>query len=506
MVRASDCIRSSAIGRLITHLPGAVVRLSDAIVRMSGGSTIVRLCSWLCATLKRVAHGSAVLGWTDRVWTDHIWTDHAATRKVLQRAPQRIPQIKSVAQWLAAMVPALVLLTGDQERAAVVLIALIATAWAAGRLTKADTALEGKAFGKAYGRWLALLLLGSAFSVVFGSGDIQLAVWYEWIFWWMAAWLAYQSGGFITRTHRFGTVLAGLGIGFGILAVLQKTAGYGDVAGWVPLAVRPIVGARATGFFGNPNVFAAAVNLVMWPLAGFVAHQATKRDAKQVVRTVIYAIALAGLMLALVLTRSRAAWLGALGAAAIMIPQTPFFHKNKTRPGFWVATGALVLLIITILIPIPHGAERSSLELIQNPNAAWQGRLTIWKEAIQLFLHSPLSGGGPGSLSNIALPGGAQAFHAHNMLLQWLAETGLLLTLITILFIGWYYAQTRAHARARSYPRSLLLSGFSAAITATLIHGIFDYPWAARPIGLLWWAWIGFGLSLVAADKETWQQ
>lgn len=509
-------MRSSAIGRLIT-------RLSGIIGRVPGGA-IMRLCG----ALKRVVSGSAVLG----------WTDHAAARnfpqkdEYLLRFPKRLaagPLFESAAQWAAAMVPALILLTDERERAAAVIIVLIGAARTAGGDVKvvaledaaahADAdALERKVFNRVYGRWLALLLLGSAFSVVFGSVNVQSAIWYEWIFWWIAAWMAYKSGRLIIRAWHFGAVLAGLGLVFGILAVLQKITGYGDVAGWIPLTIRPTISARPTGFFGNPNVFAAAANLVMWPLAALLIDSAGRRmtGQKRVVQNIFYAVGLAGLMLALLLTRSRAALLGAIGAVAIMAPQIPVFHKLKVRPGFWVAVGASLLLISMLLAPIgaehSFGVRRSSLEPIQNQQTAWQGRLTIWKETISLFLRSPLSGGGPGSLSNIALPGGGQALHAHNMLLQWLAETGLILTLIMLLFICWYFVQAfkriqtwRSNINSSSAPhpnahtRSLMLPGFTAAITAVLIHGIFDYPWAARSIGLLWWVWIGFGLSLATA-------
>ena len=469
MVRASDCLRSSVIGRLVTRL---------------------------CGALKKVAAGSIVFRWTDRAdAVDHA-TAWSAPHKDgylpgflgLRRLAAE-PFFKLAAQWVAAMVPALILLSEDRERASVVLMALVGTAWAA----HAGTAtLEDQAFNRAYGRWLALLLLGSAFSVVFGSGDIQLAIWYEWIFWWLAAWLAYRSGRLIISTRYFGVVLAGVGILFGILAVWQKTAGYGDVAGWMPAALRPTVGARAIGFFGNPNVFAAAVNLVLWPLAALLIESAGRRMP---LRKGTYAVGLAGLILALLLTWSRAALLGAIGAAVILMVMTPkatAFHRTKARPGFWIAIGAAMVLIVTFLTPLGIGAGGAAegAGFIQGQQAAWQGRLTIWQEALALFWQNPLSGGGPGSLSNIALPDGAQALHAHNMLLQWLAETGLIQTLIMLLVIIWYGVQAW-----KRVPHSLLLCGFTAAISAILIHGFFDYPLAARPIGLLWWVWIGFGLS-----------
>lgn len=505
MVRAAGFFRSSAIGRLIRHLPAA----------------IMRLYGWLCGLIKSVAHSSTVLNWTDRA---KAWKLRQRDRQMPQALKRFLaaPSIKPAARWVTALLPALILLTGDQERPVAVLIALFYTAWAA---SNAVTVATTSAFDSAFGRWLALLLVGSAFSLVFGGGDVQYAVWYEWIFWWLVAWLAYQSGRYIVGTQHFGTVLAGLGILCGALAVYQKITGYGDVAGWVPLTMRPIIGARATGFFGNPNTFASAINLLMWPLATRLidlavgktgktsvgqqvtsqtdahpaAQQSVTKNVQHIVQIVFYVIGLIGLALALLLTRSRAAMLGAIGAAAIMIAHTHFFRKLKARPGFWVAFAELVLLIALILIPID--VEHMPQTLIKSQMAAWQGRLVIWKEALILFCHSPLSGGGPGSLSNIVLPGGGQAYHAHNMLLQWLAETGLFQTLILLLFIIWYSKQIRKRVAHLS-----LLCGFSAAIAAILIQGLFDYPLAARPIGMLWWVWIGFGLSLArhnSSDEEN---
>jgi hypothetical protein len=348
----------------------------------------------LCGALKKVAAGSIVFRWTDRAdAVDHA-TAWSAPHKDgylpgflgLRRLAAE-PFFKLAAQWVAAMVPALILLSEDRERASVVLMALVGTAWAA----HAGTAtLEDQAFNRAYGRWLALLLLGSAFSVVFGSGDIQLAIWYEWIFWWLAAWLAYRSGRLIISTRYFGVVLAGVGILFGILAVWQKIAGYGDVAGWMPAALRPTVGARAIGFFGNPNVFAAAVNLVLWPLAALLIESAGRRMP---LRKGTYAVGLAGLILALLLTWSRAALLGAIGAAVILMVMTPkatAFHRTKARPGFWIAIGAAMVLIVTFLTPLGIGAGGAAGMARTLNNLARSARTILAKSLVRRRSRQPV--------------------------------------------------------------------------------------------------------------------
>lgn len=153
-------------------------------------------------------------------------------------------------------------------------------------------------------------------------------------------------------------------------------------------------------------------------------------------RTLLAVTAVASLVV-VPLSDARTTWVAAILAAA-------FFLLTSARPNAlrwaWthrVAAGAgMVALLAVASVVIGSGAV-----------GTLSGRTHIWQTAVSTFLIDPLSGTGPGTLAWMRLVGiqpGLESypvFHAHNLVLQTLAEGGVLLLVGLGVAIGAWLAR-----------------------------------------------------------------
>lgn len=121
-----------------------------------------------------------------------------------------------------------------------------------------------------------------------------------------------------------------------------------------------------------------------------------------------------------------------------------------------------------------------------------QSRLALWSAAGTMFLGHPVLGVGFGnyrSLYNDYVPGVTpDQLDAHNLYLQFLAETGAIGFLIfCVLMVGFARMALKLARRADPFDR-LVGIGVGGALAATLIHGMVDYIFNTSPqSGALFW-------------------
>jgi len=127
-------------------------------------------------------------------------------------------------------------------------------------------------------------------------------------------------------------------------------------------------------------------------------------------------------------------------------------------------------------------------------------RLAIWHDAWRIFLGSPWLGCGVGNypwrsfeIASQAPPGhlALPAEHAHNLILQWLAEYGLVATLAAVAVLAWWL---RDALKARMDAERWWLLAMLAIIGG---HSLLEYP--------LWYGYFlsPFALLLGAGDTRT---
>jgi len=248
----------------------------------------------------------------------------------------------------------------------------------------------------------------------------------------------------------------------------------GQWTGWVPghwssvskafFEGRPIAG------LGSPEALAGFLTLV-WPMALGLWVRATHPLAK------ILWGSTAGLGLwVLFLTGSGPAWVGSLAGAAVFA--LVLLRKKGGKDRSWVV-GLCLFIALSFLLP----ASRERIgSLLEKGTASAGLRQEVWGGALSIFRERPLEGSGPGTFwaafpSRAPYPYGMReetprVHRAGNWVLGWMAETGLVGTLLLLSFGYLVATQWWRLFSAHAVPPSLVAGSF-AAVTATMVDGLF---------------------------------
>jgi O-antigen ligase len=253
---------------------------------------------------------------------------------------------------------------------------------------------------------------------------------------------------------------------------------------WLPWwggedATRPMLG---TFYWHNQyGAFSAAVAL----LGGGLAVVGTGRI--RLLGGLTAAFCLAGT----VLSTSRATMaLTALGWAGILVAG---IRTVGWRPALrrWLTVGvAAVGLAVFFCSPLlmeqpswPGGATeaRSATHSVGTNTGA---RLVYWQAAARVFGHNPLTGTGFGDFEGVSAPywqaGFSQSSFAHNAVLQYLADGGLLLGVPVLLLVGaalWYAARAVSDVW-RGVAADRVAVPVIAAAGLLVAHALVDFDWS----------------------------
>ncbi len=243
-----------------------------------------------------------------------------------------------------------------------------------------------------------------------------------------------------------------------------------------------------------PNPFAAFLLLVL-PLALMCfLHAPRPRDA------FAYGFTAALLLVALVFTYSRGAWivLGAVVPLGVIILRPLRWGPVITRFAMLIAFVGVVVVTLpyTVGSATPARALATRATSIVDPSDySIQGRLNFWRAGLAIFRDHPLVGTGPGTFP--AVHAGYQkdvrfyARDAHNFYIQVMAEMGVtgVGALLVLGFSIWtmWRRTLRAAQGKEEYP---LLVGVGLGVLAFSLHSAFDMGWmfpatAALAFGLV---------------------
>jgi O-antigen ligase/tetratricopeptide (TPR) repeat protein len=261
-----------------------------------------------------------------------------------------------------------------------------------------------------------------------------------------------------------------------------------------------LVAYRLFGIGSHPNVVAAVVNLAL-PFAIIRLAEAERFPARMA-----YGLWLAAATVVLLFTQSRGGWVAASVEIAICVgwlllrPGRP----NRGGVGNWArmtwriwAAAAVYLAAFAALFVASSLVAPSEYNTSGGSLSSAGGRTAFWSVAIRSFLADPLTGSGPLTYGGIyasqaSAIWGFLAIHAHNLLLNKLAQEGLVGTLAAgwVLLAGaWTLGRAWRTSRSTGVPRHVdrpLLVAACAALVGFLIHGLVDVPlWQTRHALLL---------------------
>ena len=224
---------------------------------------------------------------------------------------------------------------------------------------------------------------------------------------------------------------------YGLIAVALNNAGI-DIKG-VTITTTG-VGIAASGGFEEANVLAAFLSIVALIL---LAHVSLKSEWQR--RGPYVYVGLALVLMALLLTYTRAAWIGfVLGSLCLLVLFRP--SRNIINLRSLALLIGLVVVFVVVGVPLGNyisattGGEQGGLtERISNltnfAEGSGQGRAEIEALAISRWEENPLLGRGTFSMPRTELTRIAQGGWLYSSIVQSLHDTGLLGTI----FLVWIY-------------------------------------------------------------------
>lgn len=249
---------------------------------------------------------------------------------------------------------------------------------------------------------------------------------------------------------------------------------------WVDQSAFPMLRRRMYSTLYNPNLLSAFLLMVLGAAASMVIW------TKNTWHKVMYAVLFALLMLCLILTYSRGAW---MSVCALVV----FFGL------VWDKRLWLLLLFVPVILLFYHGGVTDRLLSIfthSEADTSVSMRIDMWTAALAMAGDHPILGIGWGAFkyvypvyNELIQEAGIVIFHAHNMFLNVLAETGMVGSFFGLWFFygnAWYAGKFLRHVKNNTFDRVIAMT-ILAAIVSITFSGVTDYDLFSTQISLTLW-------------------
>jgi O-antigen ligase len=239
---------------------------------------------------------------------------------------------------------------------------------------------------------------------------------------------------------------------------------------------------RWTGVVIDPNLYAGYLVLVI-PLVMVVGLSIRSRWA-----LVASAVALIAFIVALIATLSRSGWIGVVVATIVLGVLLP---KRRWALAAVASAIASALVLGGMLGPIGSRLGPSQ----DGPIAMLVSRWDVWTAAVAIARDHPAFGVGVANFINYYPGYSGHSFgidHAHNILLNMLAERGVIGLIAFGLVLGIMFRSLfAALGRAPSATERTLIAGLIAVFAGYLAHSMLDVSYYDYKILLLFWVLAG---------------
>lgn len=259
---------------------------------------------------------------------------------------------------------------------------------------------------------------------------------------------------------------------------------------WVDAANNSDMRARVYSVFGNPNIFAEYL-VMMIPLT-VALFWSSKRDMNKIFYFLLFIIQ----VISLFMTMSRGGWIG-LGVAAIVFI---FFVKRKLLL-FGIPLSALGIYLL------PASFLSRFLTIFNFADSSTSYRFKIWEITGEVIRDNFLVGVGlghqPFKYTFETYIRTMPIFHAHNSYIEIFAELGLVgFVLFTLFMISIFVILLKYPiSSSNSYERivgAALIGSFSGMI----VHGMFENIFYMTKITTTFWILLALTYSIVRASKK----
>jgi O-antigen ligase len=257
---------------------------------------------------------------------------------------------------------------------------------------------------------------------------------------------------------------------------------------------------RLQGAFQSPNQLGSWCALVI-PIAAGLMFVSSRRLARA-----FSAVALLALLATLTFSFSRSAWIGT-GAAMVLMLLT-LREARRLLAIIFVPLAVIGYLIFSSGTAPPEVKVVGERVQKIGTRSPYDQRSQIYHEALREIREDPVTGVGPGGFIVASRRAGTEtstvsADHAHNLLLNYGAESGLPAVFLVLAFALALAAAAarggRAVAQIDPRHRGLIMS-VGAALFAIFVQGFFDYTLENPVIRITVWMLIG---ALLVAVREA---
>lgn len=279
----------------------------------------------------------------------------------------------------------------------------------------------------------------------------------------------------------------------GLYGILQRIQGVEVNPAYVDLKLNPDMPGRVMSFFDNPNTFAEVLILLLPLVLALVL--CSRHWTGRILTAGIFLVGGA----ALLMTYSRASWVGLACAMVVMV----FLWRPSLIPLFVLACMAAVPFL-------PASILNRILTITNFSDSSTSSRFPLYQAALAVIQKSPIHGGGLGTAATQAYirdwrlyHGEAPFVHAHNFYLQVWIEAGLLGIVGFVGSLLWNIkraAHTVRHMES-SAARTITCAATSA-LCGAMVCGLADYLWNYPRVMVIFWFVFAMALAGVRVCRR----
>jgi O-Antigen ligase len=260
---------------------------------------------------------------------------------------------------------------------------------------------------------------------------------------------------------------------------------------------------RASGFFGHYVTYAEVLQLVIALTLGLLATAPNKRSPI----SIGLLLALVGLGAALLLTVTRAVWLGCLVSCLIILALT---MRRRTL----VIIGALAVPLIVAGLYLLQ--LKRNVGFFDRTDASTTWRETVWRGGFKLLFSSPrhlLIGVGMDSIKahwrdwGLFDGGRIPMGHMHSNFLQIALERGVPALLLWLTFIAVYlrtvWQALRSPGTRLEWAERGILTGALGGLAGFFVSGVVHYNWGDSEVVMVLYFIMGVALSIHRETKTS---